>query len=538
MNLYNLCKRKAFINGKIFTADKNNSIADTVLVQGGIISYVGSKSESGNLIDSNTDIIDLKGKLMLPGFVDAHTHFIDGGFYLLGLDLRHAKSESEFVDILKSYAEQNKTGWITGGSWNQENWENPVIPRKESIDLFTKNIPVFIERLDKHMGLANSLALNLAGITKDTVSPEDGTIEKDPLTGEPTGILKDNAMRFIYSVIPEKNRNDLRAAALSALNEARKYGVTGIHDISLPEHLSVFQELFNEGKLTCRIFSRLPIKEYENFASLGIHAGFGNKMLSAGSLKAFADGSLGAGTAWFFEPYSDNTENYGLPMEILANGRLKNLISAADRKNLQISVHAIGDRTNSELLNIFENVIKENPEWDRRFRIEHAQHLKSSDAARFAKLGIIASMQPYHMIDDLLQAEKKIGTRRIKDAFRFRSLLDEKVKLSFGSDWPVAPLNPLTGIYAAVTRGKRNPKYPEGFVPGQKIAVEEAIRCYTINNAYSSFEEKIKGSIEAGKLADFAVLEEDILTSDPDKIMDTNAAMTILNGEIIYERKD
>ena len=529
----NINRKKAFINGKIFTADNSGFTADGVLISGNKIIYAGSGKDITKLIDSNTEIIDLKGKLMLPGFIDAHTHFIDGGFYLLGLDLRPAESVEDFITILKTYAAQNKRGWITGGNWNQENWIVPELPSKELIDPFTENIPVFIERLDKHMGLANSAALKLAGITKDTLSPKDGTIVKDAVTGEPTGIIKDNAMKLIYSVIPKRGEKELSSAASAALDEAKRNGVTGIHDISLPEHFAVFQDLLKENKLTCRIFSRLPIKEHANFTLLGIQAGFGNEMLRTGSLKAFADGSLGAGTAWFFEPYIDGKGNYGLPMDELTSGRMETRCLESDLKKLQISVHAIGDRANSSVLDIFEKVINTNPEWNRRFRIEHAQHIRDADVKRFSVCSVIASMQPYHLIDDSLYAGKKIGKDRIAEAYVFRKLLNENVKLCFGSDWPVAPLKPLTGIYAAVTGGvSRN--YPDGFNPGQKITVEEAVRCYTINSAYASYEENLKGSIEPGKLADFVVLNGDIFSVRPERIKDIKVEMTVLDGEIIY----
>ncbi len=529
-----ILKRKAFINGKIYTATEKNYFVQAVVTEGDRIIYAGTNVKAKQLIDSRTETIDLNGRLMLPGFIDAHTHFIEGGFYLLGLDLRPAESVNEFISIIKDYVAINKGKWITGGNWNHENWSNQKLPSKDLIDPYTGNTPVFIERLDKHMALANSLALKLAGITKDTQSPPGGLIEKDPVTGEPTGILKDSAMPLIYSIIPEHTGGELKKAAETALNEAKRNGVTGIHDISLPVHLGIYQNLLIQKKLTCRIYSRLPIKTYNNLIGAGIQKGFGSDKLSTGSLKAFADGSLGAGTAWFFDPYTDDSSNYGLPTEDLLNGYLEQSFWEIDKNNLQISVHAIGDKTNSSVLDIFEKIVKTNKQWDRRFRIEHAQHVKKKDIKRFFKYGVIASMQPYHLIDDALYAERKIGKRRLKEAYQFKTFLDEGVNMSFGSDWPVAPLQPLKGIYAAVTRSVKNKNYHAGFIPEQKISVEDAIRCYTINNAFASFEEEIKGSIETGKLADFVVLDNNILTARHELINETKVVMTVFDGEIIY----
>ncbi len=532
---FNFDKRKAFINGKIFTADKNNPLAEIVVTRGNKIAYAGSNKNARNFVDSDTEMIDLAGRLMLPGFIDAHTHFIDGGFYLTGLDLRPAKSASEFIAILKDYVEKHRDAWITGGKWNHEDWENSELPSKELIDPFTENTPVFIERIDKHMGLANSCALKMAGITKDTQAPEGGVILKDAVTGEPTGILKDSAMRLVYSVSPDPTDTQLYRAASASLTEAKKNGITGIQDISLKEHLIVFQNLLKDNKLTCRIFSRLPIKTYGDFSGTGIRAGFGNEKISTGALKAFADGSLGAGTAWFFNPYADDATTCGLPTEDFINGNLEKWCIEADKNKLQISMHAIGDRANSAAADIYEKIIRSNPSWDRRLRIEHAQHLKLNEIERISRQGIIVSAQPYHLVDDSQYAEKKIGEERIAEAYPFRTLLDKKVMLCFGSDWPVAPLDSLKGIYAAATRASSNKKYPYGFNPDQKITVEEAIICYTLNNAYASFEENIKGSIEPGKLADFAVLNRDILTGDPENIKDAHVSMTVFDGDIIYK---
>jgi predicted amidohydrolase YtcJ len=528
--------KTAFINGKIYTVNEKQPIAQSVVVEGNKIVFVGSNDEAKKLIVASTNVIDLKGKLMLPGFIDDHVHFISGGAYLLGIDLRPANSTQEFRKILKDYIEKYPNKWITGGYWDHEKWQKKDLPTKEMIDDISPNTPVFVERLDGHMGLANSYALKLAGVTKDTESPEGGLIVKDPKTGEPTGVLKDNAMYFVYNKIPSATAEENYSAALAALEEAKRLGITSVQDITFEDALTTFRKIKDEGKLTCRIYTRWPISDYQNLVKQNIQIGFGDDYIKMGSLKAFADGSLGSSTAWFFERYNQDTTTTGLPMDIITDGNMEKWALDADKNHLQLSVHAIGDRANSYMLDLFEKIIKENPTWDRRFRIEHAQHVRFEDIKRFNELGVIASVQPYHCIDDGVWAEKRIGPKRIKYTYPFKSLLDAGVKMCFGTDWYVAPLNPLLGLYAAVTRRTLDEINPDGWIPEQKISVEDAIECYTINSAYASFEENIKGSIEVGKLADLIVLSDDILTIDPVKIKDVKVEMTMFDGEIIYKK--
>ena len=527
---------KAFINGKIYTVNEKQPIVEAVLIRGDKIIFTGSNSDAKKMISPKTEIIDLNRKLMLPGFIDGHAHFINGGFYILGLDLRPAKSTKEFIQILKKYVASNKGNWITGGNWDHEAWEKKNLPAKEMIDPFSSETPVFINRLDAHMGLANSYALKLAGINKDTKAPEGGTIIKHPITGEPTGILKDNAMQLIYSIIPQNTEKDNYKAGLAALDEARKNGITSVQDITYKNNLITFQQLEKDGKLTCRIYTRLPAADYKNLADAGIQYNFGNKKLKLGSIKAFSDGSLGSSTAWFFEKYNQDTTTFGLPTDIVTDGRLEKWALDADKNKLQICTHAIGDRANAFMLDLYEKVENINPKWDRRFRIEHAQHVRKSDIKRFEQLNVIVSAQPHHCIDDGVWAEKRIGKERLKEIYSFKSFLDKGVKLCFGSDWPVAPLNAIMGIYAAVTRRTLDDNNPNGWIPEQKISVEDAIKCYTIYNAYAAFEENIKGSIEPGKLADLVVLSDDILSIDSVKIKDVKVDMTVFDGEIIYKR--
>lgn len=528
--------KTAFINGKVYTVNENQPLAQAVVVQDSKIIFVGSDDDAKKIIDKNTDVVDLNGKLMLPGFNDNHVHFLTGGFYLLGIDLRPANSTSEFKQILKDYAKRYPGKWITGGYWDHEKWEVKDLPSKEMIDEVVSDQPVFVERLDGHMGVANSYALKLAGITKETENPDGGLIVKDPKTGEPTGVLKDNAMEILTKHIPDATEEENYDALLAALNEAKRLGVTSIQDMSYLDALTVYERAKNEGILTCRIFSRWAIADYKYLVKKNIKAGYGDNLIRMGSLKGFADGSLGSSTAWFFEKYVQDTTTSGLAMDIITDGSMEKWCMDADKNGLQICVHAIGDKANSYMLDLYAKIIKENPKWDRRFRIEHAQHVRFDDIKRFAELGVIASVQPYHCIDDGVWAEKRIGPERLKYTYPFKSFLDAGVKLCFGTDWYVAPLNPLLGIYAAVTRRTLDGKNPDGWIPEQKITVEDAIKCYTLNSAYASFEEKIKGSIETGKLADLVVLSDDILSIDPVRIKDTEVIMTIFDGKIIYKK--
>lgn len=527
----------ALINGKVWTVNPENPWAEAIAVGGEEIIAVGSNEEIRKYIEEDTEFIDLKGKLVLPGFIDSHTHFTWGGQMLLQIDLRAAKSEEDFASRIKEYAQSLSSGaWVLGGNWDEESWPSKKLPTKELIDPYTSEHPVLLSRYDGHLSFANSLALKLAGITKDTPDPPGGKIIKDPQTGEPTGILKDAAENLVEKIIPPRTREQLRTAARAALNEAKRFGVTGVMDNTSSEDLDIYQELLKKGELTVRIYSLFPLPRWQELANLGIKIGFGNNMLKIGGMKGFVDGSIGSRTAMFFEPYDDEPANYGLPNEMMfPEGNMKKMVSGADKAGLQIAIHAIGNKANNLLLDIFEEVINENGEWDRRFRIEHAQHLLPDDIKRYSQLKVIASVQPYHAIDDGRWVENRIGYKRCQTTYAFKSLLDAGTCLAMGSDWPVAPLNPLTGIYAAVTRRTIDGKNPDGWFPEQKISLEEAIKGYTINGAYATFEDDIKGSLEVGRLADIVVLSEDLFSIPSEKIKDANVIYTILGGKIIYQ---
>jgi predicted amidohydrolase YtcJ len=525
-----------FTNAKIWTVDPSRPEAEAVAVINGRIAAVGSAAGIKKWIGKNTTVIDVKKKRMLPGFIDNHTHFMTGGFQLQSVDLRTAKDEQEFARIIGERAKARPDAWITGGDWDHDLWKSGKLPSKEMIDAVTPNTPVFVNRYDGHMALANSAALKLAGITKATPDPAGGTIVRDPKTGEPTGLLKDEAMSPLWALVPAPSDEDMLTAAKLALAEARKFGVTSIQDMTYSNgdrDIKIYRELQRRGELTARMNCVGYISNWKHLALSGIQVPFGDDMVTLGPLKAFVDGSLGSSTALFSEKFL-NEDTYGLPMDVVTDGRLERWATSADSARLQLRVHAIGDSANGLMLDMFDRIIRRNPTWDRRFRIEHAQHIHPKDFVRFKQLGVIASVQPYHAIDDGRWAIKRIGDERCKTTYPFRSFLDAGVKMCFGSDWTVAPLNPLLGVYAAVTRRTIDGANPDGWYPEQRITVKEAIECYTINNAYAAFEEHEKGSITPGKLADLIILSDDILTIDPVKIEDVRIEMTILGGTIVH----
>jgi len=523
------------LNGRLWTGDKSHPWAEALGARGERIVALGSIDSVKKLIDSKTRVIDLQGRLGLPGFIDSHTHFIEAGFHLLSVDLRSAATPEEFACRVGLHAAKLSAGrWITGGDWDHERWPGSMLPTKELIDHLTVDRPVFLSRLDGHMGLANSAALRLAGITKETADPPGGTIVRDPKSNEPTGILKDDAQALVLRVIPERNGVERAEALKAALSEAARVGVTSIQDITPWQDYDAYRRCSDERRLTVRVYARTPMSQWERQADQVASEGAGDDWLRLGGLKAFMDGSLGSTTALFFEPFNDAPNTSGLMIDDnIPEGKLKQNIRGADKAGLQCSVHAIGDRANNIALDYFEEVAKENGSRDRRFRIEHAQHLISDDVLRFGELGVIASMQPYHAADDGRWAERRLGAARAKSSYMFRSLLDSGATLAFGSDWYVAPLSPILGIHAAVTRQTIDGKNPGGWIPEEKITVEEAVGAYTTSAAYAEFGEKNKGSLEVGKLADLVVLSQDIFRIDPDKIQTTEVIHTIVGGRVV-----
>jgi len=527
------------VNATVRTMDPARPSAEAIAILGNRIVAIGTSGEISKLAGPNTRIIDAKKRLVLPGFNDAHVHFLSGGFQLSSVDLRDANTPQEFAERIRQFAAKVPAGrWITGGDWDHERWPDARLPTKELIDSYTPNTPVFVSRLDGHMALANSVALKLAGVTNQTKDPDGGVIVRDA-KGEPTGILKDAAQSFVWKVVPAASFEEKLIAARTASNYAAQLGVTSVQDVSAGSDVGVYQTLLDRGELKTRIYAMTALPNWERLANAGIRAHFGSEMLRVGGLKAFSDGSLGSTTALFYEPYKDAPETSGIPSdEMFPEGAMLERVRGADRAGLQVLIHAIGDRANDLILSIFEQVEKENGTRDRRFRIEHAQHIRPQDIPRFARDKVIASMQPYHAIDDGRWAEKRIGKERAKTTYAFRSLLDSGATLAFGTDWTVAPLNPVLSIYGAVTRRTIDGKNPNGWVPEQKISIEEAVRAYTVGSAYAEFQDTVKGTITPGKLADLVILSRDIFAIDPKEIEKVKVLMTMVDGRLVYEARE
>ena len=524
-------------NTKVWTVDASQPLAQAVAVLGDRIVAVGSDSAVDIWRGPDTKVIEAAGRLLLPGFNDAHVHFVSGGQQLDNVQLKDVTNPQEFARRIGERARITPKGeWVLGGNWDETKWNPPHMPTKELIDPLTPDTPVFVSRYDGHMGLANSVALRLAGITAKTPDPPGGTVVRDA-EGNPTGALKDAATEYIYKVIPRLSHDQRLKVIKRALAYAASVGVTSVQHMSASyEDIAVYSELLQRGELTTRIYAAPSITHVDDEAKLGIGRAFGGPYLRIGALKAFADGSLGSGTAYFYEPFLNQGNNRGLlsdemhPISLMRDRYLK-----ADAAGLQLCTHAIGDEGISTILDLYADVIRANGEKDRRLRIEHAQHMAAKDFDRFAQLHVIASVQPYHAIDDGRFAESHIGHDRASRTYAFRSFLDHGVRLAFGTDWEVAPLDPLLTVYAAVTRATLDGKNPNGWFPEQKLSVAEAIEAYTMGSAYAEFQENEKGSITTGKLADMVLVSEDIFSIAPEKIRDVQVLKTFVGGRQVFD---
>lgn len=526
-------KMKVYYNGKIYTADKNDRFVDTVITIGNKIYKTGRFTELQKYVNNEAELIDLKGRLMIPGITDSHIHIEMGGFKLLNINLEKADSKENFRNIIREYIKKNKPGFITGGNWRNYNWPGSELPDISWIDDITGDIPALLYRMDYHLALANSSALKLAGITNTTPDPEGGKIVKNA-AGNINGLLIDKAINLVANTLPKPTFDQKKEAVKETIKLLNSYGITAAHDVCYTGQFETLLKLSQENKLNCRIHARLPFEQWREIKNIGFNGNYGNDFLQTGSLKAFGDGSLGAGSAWFYEPYSDDKENYGIPGDIISSGILSREAPACDKEGFQLSIHAIGDKANGFLADLALNLNKENGKRDRRFRIEHAQHLTQNDIKKCAVAGVVISAQPYHLFDDGDWAEDKIGSERLNGSYPYKSLAEGGCVVCFGSDFPIVTPDPFAGMYAAVTRQTKLKRYENGLAPVEKLSITEAVRAYTINGAYAAFNEDLHGSIEPGKFADFAVLDRDIFNIDTDDIVNTKAEATILNGEIIY----
>lgn len=518
-------------NATIWTGNPESPYAEAMVISGDTLVYVGSNDEVIHYLDDAKIVKDAAGMFIVPGFIDTHVHFLQGGFNLASVQLRDAATPEEFAQRIGEFAKTVPAGtWIMGGDWDHENWGGEL-PDRSWIDQLTPDHPVYVTRLDGHMSLANSKVLELAGIQNSVEDIDGGEIIRDS-SGRLTGIFKDNAENLIYPHIPQPSsfQNDL--ALTMAMDYVASNGVTSVHDMS--GDLDVIERARKGGTQITRYYAVMPLSRWESVQKLVNERGHGDFWIRIGGLKGFVDGSLGSHTAAFHNPYTDTPTDSGFFVN--SEEDLYEWTLNADKAGLQVMIHAIGDRANGFLLDNFERIINDNGPKDRRFRIEHAQHIAPADIKRFAELDVIASMQPYHAIDDGRWAERVIGPERIKTTYAFKSLLDAGALVAFGSDWFVAPPTPIEGIYAAVTRRTLDDRNPDGWVPDQKVTVEEALRSYTYFGAYASFEEDVKGTLESGKLADFVILDQNLFKIAPESIRNTTVLETYVGGKQVYKK--
>jgi len=525
-------------HANVWTGDAVRRNAEAIAIIGERIVDVGGARDIERWRGAGTREIDAGGRRVIPGLNDAHVHFVDGGSQLDYLDLKDAATPEEFAKRIGDRAKTMRAGeWMLGGNWDDQNWTPARMPTKEMIDALTPSTPVFLNRYDGHAALANSLALKLAGVTAKTQDPAGGAVVRDA-GGNPTGVLKDAAMGAVNKVIPPPTPERRLQAVKRAMDHAASLGVTSVQDMNPPyEDIAIYADLANQGKLTVRISAAPMETGWQDQAKLGVHRSFGSDWLRLGAVKGYADGSLGSTTAFFFEPYTDAPNTRGLLSdEMQPLDQMRARLTGADKAGLQLCIHAIGDAAISQILDLYSEIVKANGPRDRRLRIEHAQHIAPKDFDRFAALGVIASVQPYQAIDDGRWAERRIGAERVKTTYAFRTLLDKGVRLALGTDWPVAPLNPMLTLYAAVTRATLDGKNPNGWVPEQKISLQQAVAAHTAGSAYAEFQEKDKGTIARGKLADLVILSDDIFSIAPAAIKDVKVLTTIVGGKVVFQR--
>jgi predicted amidohydrolase YtcJ len=521
-------------DARVWTGNAGQPWAQAIASQGDRIIAVGSNEDIDALIDDDSEVISVPGSMLVPGFIDTHVHFIAGGAGLASVQLRDAASPEEFADRIGTFAETVEPGdWIMYGDWDHEMWGGEL-PRRDWIDDVTPDNPVWVFRLDGHMALANSKALELAGVDADTPDVAGGEIVRYE-DGRPTGVLKDNAMALVEAAVPASSSSQLDQEAMAAMRHFAAHGITTVHDMAGWQSLETYRRAHRRGEMLTRIYSVVPLRDWARMRDEVADNGTGDNWLRIGGLKGFMDGSLGSHTAAMLEPFTDAPDDRGFLINELDD--MREWITGADAAGLQVMVHAIGDSAIRDLLDIFLDVVEANGEKDRRFRMEHAQHIHPDDIERFAIQNIIAAMQPYHAVDDGRWAEKVIGAERAKTTYAFRSLLDAGAKVAFGSDWTVAPASPVEGIHAAVTRRTIDGANPRGWVPGQKVSVEQALHAYTTVGAFASFDEDNRGMLKPGMLADFVLIDRDLTAVEPDTLRDARILRTVVGGKVVFASK-
>ena len=540
-------------NGKVFTADARSTLAEAVAIDGERIVAVGTSREI-DAAYSGARTIDLRGRLVTPGFNDAHIHFLGGGLSLLRVNLVGAKTLAEAKARVAARVRELPAGvWVTGRGWDHTLWGG-AWPSKRDLDEVTPNNPVILQRVDGHVSWANTLALQKGNVTRATRDPQGGEILHDP-QGEPTGILKETAGGLVMRVVPQPTRAEMMDALDRALAEARRYGLTSVsaNDVPSFDATPLYRELLAQGKLTVRVaewqqFERTVEELKRERAEFESHRDDPLR-LRLTALKGYVDGTLGSRTAAMLAPFADDPHNSGIPR--MPPEQLTKMIVERDAAGFQIALHCIGDRANRMALDGFRAAREVNePRTDSQFmlgqtksgyeprhRVEHAQVVSPLDFARFRDLGVIASMQPSHAISDKRWAQERLGEYRVLGAYSWHSFKAHGVRVPFGTDWPVEPISPYLGLYAAVTRQSTEGDPAGGWWPEQRLSMADAIRNYTAEGAYATFDEKQKGQVVAGMLADLVVHSKDLLTIAPGEILQTEADITVFNGRVVYERK-
>jgi predicted amidohydrolase YtcJ len=528
----------AIINARVWTGNPAQPWAEAVAVTGERIAIVGTSAEVKAQTPASARTIDAKGALVTPGFIDSHVHFLDGGRALQSVQLRDASTRAEFIKRIAAQARRSPKGsWITNGDWDHQLWGGEL-PQRSWIDSVTPDNPVWINRLDGHMQLANTAALKAAKVDKSAKDVAGGTIVRDA-KGELTGVFKDNAMGLVDRAVPARTAAEWDKTLDTAMKYVAERGVTTVRhvgdgDVTSWTGIGVLRRAHDQHTLITRVIAYTPLSDWKRLKDDVAKNGHGDDWFRMDGLKGFVDGSLGSHTAAMYRPFTDTPKDSGF--FVTPPESLYAWTKGADAAGLHVTVHAIGDRAIRTQLDIYERVARENGAKDRRFAIEHAQHVAPGDFARFAKLGVVASMQPYHAIDDGRWADKVIGAERAKGTYAFKSFLDAGATLAFGSDWFVAPPTPLEGLQAAVTRRTLDGKNPGGWVPAQKITLEQALTAYTRGGAYVAFLDTKVGMLKTGMLADIVVLDRDLFKVAPETIADAKVRATVVGGRVVFER--
>ena len=546
-----------YVNGRFYTMNEKLSVVDAMVVKNGRIIGLGTREYVQRKF-SATDIIDLGGKTVLPGFIDAHCHLLGLGLNKLTVDLSDTKNEQDAVQrVAQRVAASTVNEWIRGSGWDQISWQKKDFPTKHTLDQIVSSNPVFLLRVDGHACWVNSKAMELAGITKQFADPPGGKIVRDA-HGEPTGVFIDAAMDLIYKNIPEPSEAEMREAIRYAMDACLSYGLTSVQEMEADlQQIELYKKMIQENKFPLRVYSCVdgPNELWEQLKSTGALIGYGDQHLTVRAMKLYVDGALGSRGAALIEPYSDDPANRGTT--VISNDHLQSIVDECLDHDFQVCTHAIGDRANYMILNAYAASLQKHSKADRRLRVEHAQVIASEDIPRFAQLGIIPSMQPTHCTSDMMWAEARLGHKRVQGAYAWRSLLRTGVIIAGGSDFPVESPNPLLGIYAACTRQDLqglprtaadiapafqlssqgivdSSDFNGGWYAAQRMTREEAVKAFTIWAAYAAFEEKLKGSLESGKLADFIVLSDDIFQVPVQNIPKVKVEKTYIGGRLVF----